>query len=206
MLERDGGNLKALYRRAQAYMATADYVEAEQDIRKGLIEVRSCGHPARVGHRLVADVREAGRRAAAALAARSAGLGTAPRLAHARPRRYPGLDVELPRRHSSLTGQLLCIYVPRRSCYSCSGASCRCPTLQDSTSADFKLLLKKLKAAETAAVKKERGLFAGMMKGLSSGGSKADKAAAAETQAPAAGAQENATANVDATPEPMERA
>lgn len=87
VLERDGGNLKALYRRAQAYMATADYVEAEQDIRKGLIEVRSCGHPARVGHRLVADIRETGRRASAALAARGqrgAWHGAAPG-AHAPP-------------------------------------------------------------------------------------------------------------------------
>ncbi len=43
MLERDGGNLKALYRRAQAYLATADYLEAEQDIRKGLFEVGGGG-------------------------------------------------------------------------------------------------------------------------------------------------------------------
>lgn len=40
VLERDGGNLKALYRRAQAYLATGDFLEAEQDIRKALIEVR----------------------------------------------------------------------------------------------------------------------------------------------------------------------
>ncbi|KAL4420120.1 hypothetical protein ABPG77_000291 [Micractinium sp. CCAP 211/92] len=113
VLERDGGNLKALYRRAQAYLATADYLEAEQDIRKGLFE--------------------------------------------------------------------------------------------DPNSTDFKLLLKKLKAAEAAAVKKERGLFAGMMKGLSGGGSKAAKAAADEA-APAAGAEENAAANGDAAPAPMEQA
>lgn len=115
VLERDGGNLKALYRRAQAYLATGDFLEAEQDIRKALIE--------------------------------------------------------------------------------------------DSDSSDFKLLLKKLKAAEAAAVKKERGLFAGMMKGLSVGGGKGTKAAAEEAApAPAPGAEENAAANGDAAPAPMEQA
>ncbi|KAL4419972.1 hypothetical protein ABPG75_007070 [Micractinium tetrahymenae] len=116
VLEHDGGNLKALYRRAQAFMATADYVEAEQDIRKGLIE--------------------------------------------------------------------------------------------DSNSADFKLLLRKLKAAEAAAVKKERGLWAGMMKGLSSGGGKAARAEAApaEAQNGQAEAEENAAANGDAASVPMEQA
>lgn len=79
------------------------------------------------------------------------------------------------------------------------------PPSQDPNSTDFKLLLKKLKAAEAAAVKKERGLFAGMMKGLSGGGSKAAKAAADEA-APAAGAEENAAANGDAAPAPMEQA
>lgn len=36
ILDSDSGNLKALYRRAQAYMATSDWVEAERDIRVGL--------------------------------------------------------------------------------------------------------------------------------------------------------------------------
>jgi FK506-binding protein 4/5 len=36
VLEADSNNMKALYRRAQAYIATADWVEAEQDIKKGL--------------------------------------------------------------------------------------------------------------------------------------------------------------------------
>jgi tetratricopeptide (TPR) repeat protein len=36
VLEDDGFNLKALYRRAQAYMATSDFLEAEMDLRKGL--------------------------------------------------------------------------------------------------------------------------------------------------------------------------
>jgi hypothetical protein len=39
VLEGDSGNLKALYRRAQAYLATADFVEAELDIKRGLAEV-----------------------------------------------------------------------------------------------------------------------------------------------------------------------
>lgn len=38
VLEHDGGNLKALYRRAQAWMETKDFVEAEMDIKKGLVE------------------------------------------------------------------------------------------------------------------------------------------------------------------------
>ncbi|KAL4857094.1 Peptidyl-prolyl cis-trans isomerase [Chlorella vulgaris] len=38
VLEGDSGNLKALYRRAQAYLATADFVEAELDIKRGLAE------------------------------------------------------------------------------------------------------------------------------------------------------------------------
>lgn len=81
------------------------------------------------------------------------------------------------------------------------------PLAQDSDSSDFKLLLKKLKAAEAAAVKKERGLFAGMMKGLSVGGGKGTKAAAEEAApAPAPGAEENAAANGDAAPAPMEQA
>ena len=41
VLESDGANVKALYRRAQAWLATADFVEAEQDIRAGLAEVRT---------------------------------------------------------------------------------------------------------------------------------------------------------------------
>ena len=41
MLESDPSNAKALYRRAQSWLATADYVEAEQDIRAGLAEVSS---------------------------------------------------------------------------------------------------------------------------------------------------------------------
>lgn len=38
VLDLDPINVKALYRRAQAYIAQGDYVEAEQDIKKGLIE------------------------------------------------------------------------------------------------------------------------------------------------------------------------
>lgn len=40
VLEVDSSNAKALYRRAQAWMATADFVEAELDIRAGLAQVR----------------------------------------------------------------------------------------------------------------------------------------------------------------------
>ena len=36
ILDADSSNLKALYRRAQAYMATSDWVEAERDVRLGL--------------------------------------------------------------------------------------------------------------------------------------------------------------------------
>ncbi|KAG7673991.1 hypothetical protein Ndes2526B_g02530 [Nannochloris sp. 'desiccata'] len=36
VLEADSNNMKALYRRAQAYIASADWVEAGQDIKKGL--------------------------------------------------------------------------------------------------------------------------------------------------------------------------
>lgn len=32
VLERDPGNVKALFRRAQAYMVTQDYIEARQDL------------------------------------------------------------------------------------------------------------------------------------------------------------------------------
>lgn len=39
VLEADGSNPKALYRRAQAWLATADFTEAELDIRRGLAEV-----------------------------------------------------------------------------------------------------------------------------------------------------------------------
>jgi len=38
----DSSNAKALYRRAQAWMATADFVEAELDIRAGLAQVSYC--------------------------------------------------------------------------------------------------------------------------------------------------------------------
>ena len=38
----DSSNVKALYRRAQAWMATADFVEAELDIRAGLAQVGIC--------------------------------------------------------------------------------------------------------------------------------------------------------------------
>lgn len=36
----EGGNAKALYRRAQAWLATGDFLEAELDIKAGLVEVR----------------------------------------------------------------------------------------------------------------------------------------------------------------------
>ncbi|GAB4815844.1 hypothetical protein N2152v2_002890 [Parachlorella kessleri] len=39
VLEADSSNLKALYRRAQAYLATGDFVEAEMDIKAGLVLV-----------------------------------------------------------------------------------------------------------------------------------------------------------------------
>lgn len=32
VLEKDPGNVKALFRRAQAYMVTQDYIEARQDL------------------------------------------------------------------------------------------------------------------------------------------------------------------------------
>ena len=36
MLELESSNVKALYRRAQAYMGTQDYDMAEWDVKKGL--------------------------------------------------------------------------------------------------------------------------------------------------------------------------
>ncbi|GFH20602.1 peptidylprolyl isomerase, partial [Haematococcus lacustris] len=36
VLEQDSFNVKALYRRAQAYIGTADFAEAEADVKKGL--------------------------------------------------------------------------------------------------------------------------------------------------------------------------
>jgi FK506-binding protein 4/5 len=36
VLEKDGQNIKALYRRAQAYLKRQDFVEAEQDIKAAL--------------------------------------------------------------------------------------------------------------------------------------------------------------------------
>lgn len=36
VLDMDPYNVKALYRRAQAYMATADLLEAERDVKIGL--------------------------------------------------------------------------------------------------------------------------------------------------------------------------
>lgn len=38
-LESDSGNLKALYRRAQAYLGNGDFLEAEMDIKQGLMLV-----------------------------------------------------------------------------------------------------------------------------------------------------------------------
>ena len=43
MLQRDGANVKALYRAAQAHLALEDFPEAEAAIRKGLAEERSNG-------------------------------------------------------------------------------------------------------------------------------------------------------------------
>lgn len=42
VLEAESGNLKALYRRAQAYLASGDFVEAEMDIKQGLMLVGLC--------------------------------------------------------------------------------------------------------------------------------------------------------------------
>ncbi len=36
VLEKEPSHCKALYRRAQAYLAQSDYIEAEQDIKKAL--------------------------------------------------------------------------------------------------------------------------------------------------------------------------
>jgi hypothetical protein len=41
VLDIDGSNLKALYRRAQAHLGSLDFAEAELDIRRGLAEVRA---------------------------------------------------------------------------------------------------------------------------------------------------------------------
>jgi hypothetical protein len=49
VLEVDSSNAKALYRRAQAWMATGDFVEAELDIRAGLAQVRQGVGPIRKG-------------------------------------------------------------------------------------------------------------------------------------------------------------
>ena len=38
VLDKDGGNVKALYRRAQGHLAVADFVEAEVDLRRALLE------------------------------------------------------------------------------------------------------------------------------------------------------------------------
>lgn len=38
VLEKDGGNVKALYRRAQARLALGEFVEAETDLKRALLE------------------------------------------------------------------------------------------------------------------------------------------------------------------------
>ena len=38
VLEKDGGNVKALYRRAQGHLALGDYVETETDLKRALLE------------------------------------------------------------------------------------------------------------------------------------------------------------------------
>lgn len=43
MLESDPSNIKALFRRAQAHMGKGDYVEAEQDVKAGLLVEPSNG-------------------------------------------------------------------------------------------------------------------------------------------------------------------
>jgi hypothetical protein len=37
-LDKDGGNVKALYRRAQGHLAVGDFVEAEVDLRRAMLE------------------------------------------------------------------------------------------------------------------------------------------------------------------------
>jgi hypothetical protein len=51
VLEADSGSIKALYRRAQALLGAGDLVEAERDVKAGLLleegnkdlQVRGCG-------------------------------------------------------------------------------------------------------------------------------------------------------------------
>ena len=38
VLEKDGGNVKALYRRAQGHLGVGDYVECEVDVKRALLE------------------------------------------------------------------------------------------------------------------------------------------------------------------------
>ena len=38
VLDKDSGNVKALYRRAQGHLAVGDFVEAEVDLRRALLE------------------------------------------------------------------------------------------------------------------------------------------------------------------------
>ena len=57
VLEIDSGNIKALYRRAQAYLGSLDFLEAELDVQKALVlqpdhaEMQALGKKIRVAQR-----------------------------------------------------------------------------------------------------------------------------------------------------------
>ena len=137
VLEADSGNAKALYRRAQAWLATEDWVEAELDIRAGLAEVGSsvfCSF-------FAIDCCCEGRSWASGRGWPRWGLAPLSCLAHGNTGRLQALagGCGQPRAHAAPTRPLL--------------------PPQEPDSTDFKLLLKKFKAQQAAKAKKEASLY-----------------------------------------------
>lgn len=95
VIDIDSGNIKALYRRAQAFMATVDYVEAECDIKRGLDEEPGNAELLALQKKLKVAMRSQNKKEAALYSKMFAGLGGSDKATHAPAAAPPVAEVDM---------------------------------------------------------------------------------------------------------------